>query len=283
MFHRGERLRLEGDRNKGAAVPGRLHRSSPQECEVHLTSAIGLYLVACDGEHGGHVVSAANTQKQAALVFTDSQLMARREKGYCARFGVEILAHTIVQMDTASKFEALSAEHSNLDGLNLHAALIDELHAHPTRGLWDVLATATGSRIRPLIWAIRAQRIARLPRLQPSGVRSVQGAAQRRLLRRAHLPLPHAAARPGDRVLARYDDGAVAALEKKVGAGRVIVWTSTLDDTWTDIAVKPVFLPLVHQLVRYLAHYEPATSWLTVGQVARPHGARAKSAATASW
>ncbi len=72
---------------------------------------------------------------------------------------------------------------------------------------------------------------------------------------------------PSDRVLARFDDGAIAAAERKVGAGRVIVWTTTLDDTWTDIAVKPIFLPLVHQLVRYLAHYEPATSWVTVGQV----------------
>jgi hypothetical protein len=72
---------------------------------------------------------------------------------------------------------------------------------------------------------------------------------------------------PADRVIARYDDGTVAAAERKLGDGRVIVWTSTLDDTWTDIAVKPVFLPLVHQLVRYLAHYEPPTSWFTVGQV----------------
>jgi len=72
---------------------------------------------------------------------------------------------------------------------------------------------------------------------------------------------------PGDRVIARYDDGAVAALEKKVGAGRVIVWTSTLDDSWTDFGVKPVFLPLVHQLVKYLAHYEAPSSWFTVGQV----------------
>ena len=72
---------------------------------------------------------------------------------------------------------------------------------------------------------------------------------------------------PTDRILARYDDGAVAAAERKIGGGRAIVWTSTLDDSWTDIAVKPVFLPLVHQLVRYLAHYEPPTSWLTVGQV----------------
>jgi len=72
---------------------------------------------------------------------------------------------------------------------------------------------------------------------------------------------------PTDRVLARFDDGRAAAVEKKVGLGRVIVWTSTLDDTSTDIAVKPVFLPLVHQLVRYLAHYEAASSGFTVGQV----------------
>jgi hypothetical protein len=72
---------------------------------------------------------------------------------------------------------------------------------------------------------------------------------------------------PGDRVIARFDDGAAAAVEKKVGAGRVVVWTSPLDDTFTDIAVKPIFLPLVHQLARYVAHYEPTTAWYTVGQV----------------
>jgi len=47
----------------------------------------------------------------------------------------------------------------------------------------------------------------------------------------------------------------------------VIAWTSTLDDSWSDLAVKPVYLPLVHQLVRYLAHYEQPLSWQTVGQV----------------
>src|SRR5204863_255713 len=40
-----------------------------------------------------------------------------------------------------------------------------------------------------------------------------------------------------------------------------------LNDTAADIAVKPIFLPLVHQLVRYLGRYEAATSWFTVGQV----------------
>jgi phage terminase large subunit-like protein len=119
-----------------------------------ITSAVGNYMVACDGEAGAYVVSAANTRDQAKLVFVDSQIMARREEGFRSKFGVEVLAHVIAVPETASKYEALSAEHSNLDGLNLHAALIDELHAHPTRGLWDVLETATGSRAQSLIWAI---------------------------------------------------------------------------------------------------------------------------------
>jgi hypothetical protein len=72
---------------------------------------------------------------------------------------------------------------------------------------------------------------------------------------------------PSSHVLARYDDGGVAAAERKVGSGRVVVWTSTLDDSWTDLPVKPVFLPLVQQLARYLARYEQVTSWFTVGQV----------------
>ena len=72
---------------------------------------------------------------------------------------------------------------------------------------------------------------------------------------------------PASRILARYDDGAVALAERRTGAGRVIIWTSTLDDSWTDLPVKPVYLPLVHQLAQYLARYEQTPSWLTVGQV----------------
>jgi hypothetical protein len=69
------------------------------------------------------------------------------------------------------------------------------------------------------------------------------------------------------RVIARYDDGGVGGIERRFGSGRVIVWTSTMDDSWSDLARKPVFLPLVHQMVRYLARYEQAASWQTVGQV----------------
>jgi hypothetical protein len=72
---------------------------------------------------------------------------------------------------------------------------------------------------------------------------------------------------PGDKVLARFDDGAVAAVERKVGAGRVIAWASALDTSYSDLPLKPVYLPLVTQLVKYLAQYEAPQSWQTVGQV----------------
>ena len=70
----------------------------------------------------------------------------------------------------------------------------------------------------------------------------------------------------GDGVLARFDDGAVALAEKKIGKGRILVWTSTLDTAWSDLALQPVFLPFVHQLVRHAAGHVDARPWHTVGE-----------------
>lgn len=70
-----------------------------------------------------------------------------------------------------------------------------------------------------------------------------------------------------DRVLARFDDGGVALAERAVGEGRVLVWSSTLDSFWSDLAVQPVYLPLVHQLSKYASGFAEARPWVTVGQV----------------
>jgi hypothetical protein len=75
---------------------------------------------------------------------------------------------------------------------------------------------------------------------------------------------------PGANVLARFDDGAPALIERRVGAGRVLVWASSLDLEWNDLAVKPIFLPFVHQVARYLAAYHEPEPWLTVGEVLDP-------------
>ena len=75
---------------------------------------------------------------------------------------------------------------------------------------------------------------------------------------------------PGASVLARFDDGAPALVERRVGSGRVLMWASSLDIEWNDLAVKPIFLPFVHQMARYLAAYREPEPWLTVGEVLDP-------------
>jgi hypothetical protein len=77
---------------------------------------------------------------------------------------------------------------------------------------------------------------------------------------------------PSTEVLARFDDGAPAILERRVGAGRVLVVTSTLDNFWNDLPVQPVFLPLLHQVVRYSAGWIEPSPWFTVGQVVNVAG-----------
>jgi phage terminase large subunit-like protein len=119
-----------------------------------LSSAVGLYMLTEDGEEGAEVYSAATTRDQAKIVFGDAQSMVRRTPDFRAHYGAEANAHTINVLRTASKFEALSSEGDTLDGLNIHCAIVDELHAHKTRDVWDVLETATGSREQSLIWAI---------------------------------------------------------------------------------------------------------------------------------
>lgn len=75
---------------------------------------------------------------------------------------------------------------------------------------------------------------------------------------------------PGARVLARFDDGQAALVERTVGRGRMVAWASGVDLAWNDLPLKPVFLPFVHQLVRSLAAYEERPASLTIGQVAAP-------------
>jgi len=68
-------------------------------------------------------------------------------------------------------------------------------------------------------------------------------------------------------VLARFDDGSPALVERQVGRGRVLMWTSTLDLYWNDLALKPVFLPFTHQVMRHLSSYRERPASSTVGQV----------------
>ncbi|MFW5968764.1 MAG: BatA domain-containing protein, partial [Persicimonas sp.] len=50
-----------------------------------------------------------------------------------------------------------------------------------------------------------------------------------------------------------FDDKAPALLERKVGDGRVMMLTTTLDREWTDFPVRTAFLPMMRRSMEYLA------------------------------
>jgi hypothetical protein len=68
-------------------------------------------------------------------------------------------------------------------------------------------------------------------------------------------------------VLARFDDGSPALVEHRVGRGRVMVWTSSLDAFWNDLALQPIYLPFVHRLAEYLGGRAEPVPWFVTGQV----------------
>jgi hypothetical protein len=72
------------------------------------------------------------------------------------------------------------------------------------------------------------------------------------------------------RVLAWSDDGAPMLVESRLGSGRVLMWASDLGNAWNDLAVRAVFLPTVHEAVRYLAHHREPPASYAVGQAVEP-------------
>lgn len=119
-----------------------------------LLSGIGLFCLCADHEPGAEVYSFATTREQAKIVFGDAQTMARGNRALQEAYGLEVTAHALYVLATNSTFQAKSAEGSTLDGLNTHLAIIDELHAHKKRDVFDVVETSLGKRRNSLMVSI---------------------------------------------------------------------------------------------------------------------------------
>jgi hypothetical protein len=73
-------------------------------------------------------------------------------------------------------------------------------------------------------------------------------------------------------IVARYSDGTPALVEERVGDGRVLVFASDLNDRWNDLPLQPVFVPFVHEMLRYLAARRSLRTEYFVGEIAGPAG-----------
>lgn len=86
--------------------------------------------------------------------------------------------------------------------------------------------------------------------------------------------LRHRVDESASRVLARFDDGTPALIETaRAGeaadrTGRVMLWATSTDTSWNDLALQPVFLPFLQRLSAYLAGFQPPPTAYTAGQIA---------------
>ncbi|MEL6316243.1 MAG: terminase large subunit [Pseudomonadota bacterium] len=117
-----------------------------------LAAPIALYLLTLDGEPGAEVYSAATKLDQAKIVYRTALAMTRRKAAFRAAFGLVPGEQKIA--DAAGEREMRALEARRLDGMNVHGAIVDELHEHPTPAVWDALDQARGARQQPVLLAI---------------------------------------------------------------------------------------------------------------------------------
>ena len=141
-------LRKDGKRRFRVAY----HEIPRKNGKTTLAAGVGLYLFCADGEPGSEVFTAATKRDQARLSHGEAARMVKASPLLRSKIGV--FKDNLHIERTNSKFEPLGADADTMDGLNIHGAIVDELHAHKTRAIWDVLETATGARRQPLIFAI---------------------------------------------------------------------------------------------------------------------------------
>ena len=151
--------------------------------KTELAAALAIYFLLFDGEIGGEVYSAAADKDQAALVFNVAAQMIRNDPELYAQVDIIDSQKRIVHRKSGSFYRAISAEAYSKHGFNASVVIYDELHAAPSRELWDVLTTSQGARAQPLTLAIstagydrhsilwelyaHAKKVAEMPSLDP--------------------------------------------------------------------------------------------------------------------
>ncbi|MFH1762491.1 MAG: terminase TerL endonuclease subunit [bacterium] len=120
-----------------------------------LAAAIALKLFYADGEKGGEIYSAAADREQASIVFNVAVKMVEMNPLLLSKAKILNSTKRIIHRETGSVYKVVSAESYSKHGINASGIIFDELHAQPTRELYDTLTYGSGSaRRQPLFFLI---------------------------------------------------------------------------------------------------------------------------------
>jgi len=120
-----------------------------------LAAAVALLMTCGDNEWGAEVYGCASDRQQASIVFDVAVDMVDQCPALKKRIKPVMSVKRLVYKPTNSFYQVLSAEAYTKHGLNVHACIMDELHAQPNRELYDVMTKGSGdARLQPLFFLI---------------------------------------------------------------------------------------------------------------------------------
>jgi phage terminase large subunit-like protein len=115
-----------------------------------LAATIGLYMQIADGEPGAEIYACATKRDQAKIIWLEAKRMVKKSPVLSKR--IKTLVAEMVSDFNDSFFRPLGRDSDSLDGLNVHGALLDEIHAWTDQNLYNVIVDGTTAREEPLIF-----------------------------------------------------------------------------------------------------------------------------------
>lgn len=114
-----------------------------------ISSIVGLYLQVGDGEPGAEVYAVATKKDQAKIIWGEAKRMVNKSPELR-----KLIKPLVGEMDCAvneSVFKPLASDTDTLDGLNVHGALMDEVHQwRDGMALYNIIADGTTAREQPM-------------------------------------------------------------------------------------------------------------------------------------
>lgn len=114
-----------------------------------LSAAEGLYLFIADGEPGPEVYACATKKDQAKIIWLEAKRMVKKSPVLSKRIKPLVAELTCDLNDGI--YKPVGRDSDTLDGLNVHGATMDEIHAWTDKNLYDVIVDGTSARDEPLI------------------------------------------------------------------------------------------------------------------------------------
>ena len=116
-----------------------------------LVAAIGLYHLVCDPP-GGEIYCAAAERDQAAQTYRYMKSMIEQDEDLSQMLRVVDSKKEIYNDATGTFVKVLSAEAYSKHGMAPSVIIVDELHAHQKRDLWDYLTFGAGAARKQPLW-----------------------------------------------------------------------------------------------------------------------------------